>query len=252
MKLLKRKTLFALASETDFFSPRVDFDYYGYKFLYDRLFNYQPSSIRDACLQLVQSGELDKISRNRIAYFRLTARGREQLLSFFPQSVGQKKVWDKTWRIALIKDSRKLRVILRRMGFRKLARGVYITPLPISAKIKDLLLSGKFSAKIAVIESRRLILGDDQQLAKQIWPLGELQQGYQNLIRESKALLTKIKSQEQLSDEVKKQFSLILNNYFSLLEQDPGLPKKLLLDDWPALEAQKLLLKLAFCFHPNL
>jgi DNA-binding transcriptional regulator PaaX len=183
--------------------------------------------------------------------FRLTARGREQLLSFFPQSVGQKKVWDKTWRIALIKDSRKLRVILRSLGFRKLARGVYITPLPISVQIKDLLLSGKFSAKIAVIESRRLVLGDNQQLAKQIWPLTEVQQGYQKLIRDGQTLLRMTKDQRQLSDEVKKQFSLILNRYFSLLEQDPGLPRKLLLDDWPALEAQKLLLRLTFCFRTN-
>jgi len=207
----------------DFFKISEGFEYYPYKFLYARLLNYKSSSIRDAVLQLAASGEIDKITRNKTVLFRLTAQGRSRLLYFFPISVGQKKVWDRIWRIAVIKarktiklgkaragstsevtqsgsseveqarDFRKLRQTLRTLSFRKLSRGVYITPLPISAQLKNFLLEEKISVKIAVIESRRLLLGDDKQLAKQVWSLNSLLKEYQNLINQAIVLLKYVK-----------------------------------------------------------
>ncbi len=261
MKLLKRKILFTLASEVDFFSPRVDFDYYPYLFLYWRLKSFKKSSIRDACLQLVKSGEVDKITRNQKVYFRLTSQGRSRLLSFFPISTGQKKVWDRVWRFVIFPkppisplppfDLRRLRQTLRRLGFKKLSRGVYLTPLPISGKLNELLLEKKFPAKITVIESRKLLLSDDKQLAKQTWPLEKMQKEYQNLITKQKSLLKRLKSQKGLNQQTKEQFSLILDNFFSLLEKDPGLPRKLLFDDWAAFQCQETLLKLTQMIKSN-
>ena len=275
MKLLKRKILFTLASEIDFFKINEGFEYYPYKFLYARLLNYKSSSIRDAVLQLAASGEIDKITRNKTVLFRLTAQGRSRLLYFFPISVGQKKVWDRIWRIAVIKarktiklgkaragstsevtqsgsseveqarDFRKLRQTLRTLSFRKLSRGVYITPLPISAQLKNFLLEEKISVKIAVIESRRLLLGDDKQLAKQVWSLNSLLKEYQNLINQAIVLLKYIKGQKSLTSKAKKQFSLILDSYFSLLGKDPGLPVKLLPIDWPFDLVKETFLRLA-------
>lgn len=268
MKLLKRKILFCLASEVDFFKISEGFEYYPYKFLYPRLSNFKSSSIRDAALQLVESGEVDKIMRNKTVLFRLTAKGRDRLLSFFPISIGQKKVWDHIWRLAIVKagpldtvnksasgvaarssqrqgELRKLWSALKKLGFKKLSRGVYLTPLPISKQLKDLILEGKFSVKIAVIESRRVLLGDNKQLAKQIWPLEDLEKDYKNFVNQAKTLLKKIKKQKSLTDKAKTQFFLILDFFFSLLEKDPGLPKKLLPDDWSFDLAKETCLKLA-------
>ena len=257
MKLLKRKIIFCLASEIDFFKLNEGFAYYPYSFLYPRLFQFKKSSVRDAILQLVRSGEVDKIIRNNVPFFRLTSRGREKLLSFFPQSLGQKKVWDRIWRLVIINSKfkkqkeklgklRKLRLALKSLGFKKLNRGVYLTPLPISAQLKHLLLGEDFSAKIAVIESRRLLLGDDEQLAKEIWSLDQVLVNYQNLITRQKKLLRKLKDKKRLTNQEEKQFFLILNDYFSLLEKDPGLPKKLLPPDWPQEKCSQVFLALAF------
>jgi DNA-binding transcriptional regulator PaaX len=260
MKLLKRKIIFSLASEIDFFKLNEGFSYYSYSFLYGRLINFRHSSIRDAILQLVKTGEVDKIVRNNFSFFRLTARGRERLLSFFPMSLGQKKVWDKIWRLVIfptqprftqprgcpfVDNLRRLRRTVRQLGFKKLSRGVYLTPLPVSAKLRELLLEKDFSANIAVIESRRLILGDDKQLAKQIWPLDDLLKKYQNLINRMRVLLRRLKKQKRLTQEGKKQFLLIFNFFFTLLEKDPGLPRKLLASDWPADFAKELFFKLS-------
>lgn len=254
MKVLKRKILFTLASEVDFFIKSEGFEYKPYGFIYWRLGDYQKSSIRDAVLQLVESGEIDKITRNGTPLFRLTSQGRDRLLSFFPISIGQRKVWDRIWRIAIISSKlkvqnskliRNLRRGLRKLGFKKLSRGVYLTPLPISAKLREFLLENNLTAQIAVIESRKLLVGDDKQLAKQIWQLDSLVESYSQFVNRVKNLLSFFKKQKGLSKKEKKQFSFILNILFSLLETDPGLPKKLLPDDWPADVAREQFLKLA-------
>ncbi|MFC1711697.1 PaaX family transcriptional regulator C-terminal domain-containing protein [Patescibacteria group bacterium] len=273
MKLLKRKILFILASEIDYFLVADGFSYKPYNFFYWRLKDYQQSSVRDATLQLVESGDIDKIVRNGVPLFRLTSQGRHRLLSFFTQSWGQRRVWDKIWRLAIIsqnvrlpqkvkgkkkskklmrvqekqaRDLRKLRRKLKNLGFRKLSRGVYITPLPISSKIKDFSLETKtISAKITVIESRRLLIGDNEQLANHIWGINKLYESYKEIITKTDALLKKIKQEKGLMQKAKVQFHLILSAYFSLLETDPGLPKKLLPRDWPANLAKERFLRLA-------
>jgi DNA-binding transcriptional regulator PaaX len=276
MKVLKRKILFSLASETDFMQNESGFDYKPYKYLYLRLINFSQSSVRDATLQLTESGYIDKIVRNAVPMFRLTSRGRQKLLSFFTLTWGQKRVWDNIWRLAIIsqhkiskqgkrikKRGRKtgnnregssdntqiLRILrrnLRSLGFKRLSRGIYITPLPVSGKIKDFYLENtKYSANITVIESRKLLIGDNQQLAKQVWQLDTLIIKYHQFITNISNLLKKLKQQKRLNQQEKLQFTLILEQYFSLLEADPGLPKKLLPPDWPYDKAQLEFYKLS-------
>lgn len=263
MKLLKRLILFTLASEIDFFNLKEGFAYQTYSYIYNRLINYQPSSIRDAVLKLVEAGEIDKITRNAAPFFRLTSRGRERLLSFFTISIGQKRVWDRIWRIALLhsekktdkketkkqkaeeeKESRQLRRGLEKLGFKQLSRGIYVTPLPISAKLREFLLTNDFLHKLTVIESRKLLVGDDEQLANHIWQLDSLIESYNKFISCTDQLLRVFKQQKGLLTKEKKTFSALLTFYFSLLKKDPGLPKKLLSADWPADLAKERFLKL--------
>jgi DNA-binding transcriptional regulator PaaX len=266
MKLLKRLILFTLASEVDFFNKTEGFDYKSYRFLYHRLMGYQESSIRDAALQLVGLGEVDKIVRNEAPLFRLTSRGRDRLLSFFILSIGQKRVWDNIWRVVLIgqelspiksnkanksnrtnwtNELRTLKTGLKKLGFRMFSRGVYLSPLPISARLREYLLHNNASAATIVIESRQILVGDDQQLAKEIWQLTKIEEEYQLLISRINQLLSVLKSKKVLNDKEKNSFSAILTNYFSLLENDPGLPKKLLSPDWPLELVKEKFLKLA-------
>lgn len=187
--------------------------------------------------ELVKSGEVDKITRNYVPYFRLTGMGRERLLSFFPISFGQSRVWDRRWRLAIIKgklDARKLRKKLRQWGFKKLARGIYLTPMPVSEKLKNYLLEEKLLGKVTVVESRRLLGGDDKNLAKKIWQLEELVKKYHEFINQCQKLLKEIKREKRLVNRGKNEVVKLFDDYFLLLSRDPGLPKKVLPDDWPA------------------
>ena len=243
MKILKRKILLALSLPIDFFQQSEGFSYKPYSLLYYFLKDYRRGSVRDAVGQLSQSGELDKISRNRVPYFRLTGVGRERLLSFFPISLGQKRVWDRRWRLA-ISGSRQARFKLRELGFKKLARGIYLTPMPISEPLRDFLLGENLLGKVIVIESRRFVAGDDQNLAKNIWDLEKLVEKYHLFIKNCKTLLKKMRSEKRLKNQDKNEVVDLFNDYFFLLSFDPGLPKKVLPSDWPGDFGREIFLRL--------
>lgn len=233
MKVLKKKILLTLSLPVDFFKKGESSIYQPYRFLYFLLPNFRRGSIRDAVGQLNRSGELDKIVRNNVPYFRLTGAGRERLFSFFPISLGQSRVWDRRWRI-VIGTPRKVRRKLRELGFRKLARGVYITPMPVSGQLRSFLLQENLLGEVTVIESRRFLAGDDKNLAKKIWELEELVKEYGDFIKKCKSLLKKMKSEKRLKNRDKNEVVELFNSYFFLLSSDPGLPKKVLPSDWPA------------------
>lgn len=252
MKLLKKKILFTLSFGTDFFKTQQNFLYYNYDFLYQRLAIFRPSSIRVACGELIKNNNIDKIIKNETPFFRLTSRGREKLLSFFPFYLRPRGKWDKTWRIVILKTAqgnqksklRTLRTLLQDSGFRKFSRGVYLSPWPISEKIRVFLLEGAFSAKVAVIESKNFLFMDHEQITKEIWQLNSLMNGYYKLINQIRSLLRRKNGQNSLTLKEKREFSLISDSYFSLLTKDPGLPRKLLPADWPAKLAQEAFLSL--------
>lgn len=245
MKVFKRKILLGLSLPVDFFQQREGFEYSPYSFLYSLLKDYRQGSIRDAIAQLSRSGEVDKIIRNNVPYFRLTSMGRERLLSFFPISLGQKRVWDHRWRI-VVGSSRKIRLKLRELGFKKLARGVYLTPMPISEPLRAFLLAENLLGKVTVIESRRLLAGDDKNLAKEIWQLEKLVKKYHFFIKECKSLLKKVRNKKRLEVQEKNEVVKLFNDYFFLLSTDPGLPKRVLSSDWPADAARETFLQIFY------
>lgn len=247
MRALKRKILFTLTLPVDFFKISEGFLYRPYHFIYHFLPSFQRGSIRDAIGQLVKSQDVDKIVRNHVPNFRLTGMGRERLLSFFPISFGQSRVWDRRWRLAIIKEKlrgRRLRRKLRGWGFKKLARGVYLTPMPVSEKLKNYLLEEKLLGKVTVVESRRLLGGDDKNLAKNIWQLEELVGKYHDFINQCQKLLKRTMEKKRLVNREKIEVVKLLDDYFFLLSDDPGLPKKVLPVDWPADFAREIFLKI--------
>lgn len=232
MKILKRKLLLSLSIPIDFFKTGEGYQYKPYKFLYFLLQSFRLGSVRDAIGQLIKSGEADKIVRNNVPFFRLTGAGRERLLSFFPIFTGQSRVWDKKWRI-VIGAPRSLRLKLKDVGLKKLSSGVFITPLPVSDKIKNCLLEENLLGKVTVIESRKILSGDDKNLAKEIWKLERSVKEYLDFIKQCRSLLRKINVEKRLIRQDRKMVVDLFNSYFSLLSNDPGLPKKVLPDDWP-------------------
>lgn len=241
MKILKTKLLFALDSEENF-------EYKTYEWLYFRLTEFEPGSVRDAAARLVKAGAVDKIIRGRRAQFRLTANGQDQLLSQMKGLREKKKVWDRIWRVVILTqvgfNSRQLRRELKRLGYQKVERAVYITPFSVSEATKQLFLEPKWQNKAQVIESRRLIVGDNLRLARTLWQLDQQAQKYTDFVSLSDRLLRMARKNLVLLRQAKVGFKAVFDRYFSLIMSDPGLPKQLLPSDWQNEEAKELFKRL--------
>jgi len=249
MRLLKKKLLFCLASEVDFMKKAEGYGYKGYDWLYFRLSEYEKGSVRDAANRLVKSGEVDKIVRNNRSLFRLTGVGRDKLIKSMRPQGQRKQVWDRIWRVVIVEgigdDGRSLEVKLKRLGYKRVSRAVYVTPFKVSEETKSLFLEGKWQNKAQVIESRRLIVGDDLRLARTLWHLEEIGQKYADFVSLSDRLLKLSRQNISLLRQSKFGFKAVFDRYFSLLNRDPGLPRKLLPPDWQADKAKELFFRLA-------
>lgn len=236
MKILKKKLLFSLLSETLT-------EYKPYKWLYYCLSEYRSGSIRDAAVRLAKAGLVDKINRGNQVFFRLTSMGADQ----FKREVSS---WDHIWRVVISLPApaggpNRLERELIRLGYKQLARGVYICPLPVSETTKQLFLMPKYLNCGNVIESKRLVVGDDRQWASRLWQLEEIGQKYTDFVNICARLLKLSRQNFGLLNQAKGGFKTVFDLYFKLFLLDPGLPSTLLPSDWQKEEAKKLFIQLS-------
>lgn len=235
MKLLKTKLLFTLGSEAG--EP----EYKSYEWLYFRLSEFDRGSVREAATELEKAGLVDKIIRGNKALFRITANGKSQ---FERRTAG----WDNIWRVAILtnpgEEARPLARELGRLGYKRVSRAVYVTMFSVSEATKRLFLQTKYQNKGEVIESRRLIVGDSLQLAKNLWGLEAKTREYHDFVNLCERLLKLARQNIMLLKQPKLGFKLAFDQYFRLMKTDPGLPKKLLPVDWQADEAKELFSRL--------
>lgn len=244
MKFLKKKLLFSLA----FDQPDQDFSYHSYKYLYFRTGEFDPGSVRDAVNELTADGLVDKLKRNRRSWFRLTASGREVLLKnlCFP---ARQEPWDRHWRMVILVGKigaalRPLQRQLRLLGYRHLSRGVYLSAVNVAESTRELLITNRWLNQAIVIESRRVLGADDQQLARNLWHLESLSDQYNQFISLAQRLLKQSRTNLVLLQQAKFGFKAVFDSYFKLLLNDPGLPKPLLPPDWGAAAARDLFFRL--------
>ena len=241
MKFLKKKLLFSLFLN--------DSEYHAYKYLYFRTGEFEAGSVRGAVNELVNEGMADKLKRNRRSRFRLTANGREFLLKNLPCLSRESRPWDKRWRIAIIVNKigpalRPLQRHLRRLGYRHLSRGVYISSANVAETTRELLIKNHWLSQVVVVESRRVLGADDQQLARNLWHLESLSGQYVEFITLAERLIKQSRSNLILLQQAKFGFKAVFDSYFKLVLNDPGLPKALLLPDWQADAARELFWRL--------
>jgi len=216
------------------------------------LAKYRQVSVRGAVGELIVSGHLMKIGMGSKVLVKLTTIGKEVLKSDFANVVGGMRKWDGHWRMILVKRSklnesqkRRLRFSSSKMGFRSLLPGVYVSAKATSKEIDAMLGEVGIRGLVNVIETNRFLVGEDQLVAKQLWRLSTIYNKYQNLISLLDRLLYRVNREKTLTYRLKKWYIEAVLEWSKLLKMDPGLPKQLVGDDWPRLEAEELVAKIA-------
>ncbi len=135
-----------------------------------------------------------------------------------------------------VQQARLLRGVLQKEGFAPVSRGVYISPFGVSRELMKLLVQRQWLGWVKVLESKKMALGDNREFAMGVWGLNTIYNKYKNLSTKVERLLYEVIRAKGLTDRIKMDYHQSLFVWFSLLKEDPGLPKSLLPEDWPPLE----------------
>jgi len=200
------------------------------------------SAFRSALYKSLRVGEVEKVIENGEPYFRITSRGKGRLVRMFPIYRLAGRPWDGKWRVVIFdipEVERNKRLALRAelisLGFGKLQKSVYISPLDILADLKEYLGNYELYSKVIVFEAREIFTKDQRIVANYVWQLNKLNQRYLRLID---LIYSKNECDEKEWEQRAKE---IKGKFFDVLRDDPILPKELLPSDWAGDSVKKLI-----------
>lgn len=165
----------------------------------------------------------------------LTDKGFAELSLQFPFFRFLKEKWDGKWRIIsyeIPEKKRELRDRLRRemqgWGLGPWHRSFWITPHPILENLRQLVSQKEEEQYIQAFESDHAF-GDRSVLIEKVWGKSLFDKKYRELFKKWHDILS---GQEEKTEKFKK----VVNEYVTILKEDPGLPKELLSDQWIGFE----------------
>ena len=241
MKLLKQKILFFLYFRQAYVAPKSfskDERYLSYNYLYFLIADFKQASVRKAIGELVDSGAVSKIVRNRKTLLRITVFGKKQVKKMFDNYFCQNRSF-KGWFLAVIigkDDVRKIRLDLEGLGFVCLKRGVYIKP----AKKEFEIFLEHLLGKAFFVFTKKLELADEKNLTGRLWKLDKYYGGYSKFVTRARDLLERVRVKKELSFKEKKLISVLCDDFFIIISETINLPKNLLPDDWPLPKAAQV------------
>lgn len=240
-KSLKNKFIYLAASflkevgsELDVFIANP-YDLTGYS-------RYRREAAANVAYQLKKIGDIEKVVDERgEAYYQFTNKGKSRLIKEVPLLRYQKKKWDGKWRQIIFDISEEQRVKrekLRRrlisLGFGMLQRSVYITPFDIKEEVEDFLSENSLNQDAIIFEMERVSGESEKELAETVWGLDDLHSRYLEFLEKGEELM------RHNNEKFLEGFELVEETYFSILYDDPGLPKELMPKVWFSREANRL------------
>lgn len=205
---------------------------------------YQKSNYFQTIYHSRRTGYIERITKGGRPYLRLTPKGSDKVRRDFSLFSWQKQKWDRKWRIVVFdiaeankKTRDNLRAKLRELGFGMLQESVWINPYDFVVDMREFLETQGLGENALIFETSSLREGDNRALAAKIWPLDEINQGYEDLL----SLLTKLRGRVKTSEE---ELRKVKSRYLEILREDPCLPGELLPHDWARYPVERWLKRL--------
>lgn len=215
---LKIIILLSLADNLNVFKS----DFKSYAYLYAFLPKFKPSAIRVRIAQMLESGDIEKIRKNKQAYFSLTLSGFELLRRHF--LIRRQGTWDGKLRLIIFEIPEKkreerdrIRKQILEAGFGRLYNSCYISPRSAPLQLDKGVT--QFETRLSLLESK--------DIAKRAYKLDKLEREYKNWIK--------------MADDSQVSFDTLVSYYDGILGFDPALPEKLLPDNWVRRKSWKVL-----------
>ena len=174
----------------------------------------------------------------------LTSRGHKIYYEEYPLAKLRKEKWNSEWTILtydfpvrLNRERNFLRRKLTDLGFGCPHESLYVSPLPLSKPLHDLINGEGYKDNVWVVTAKRVLGLGNREVCMKSWNLGMINSLYEKLL----LALPQIKkfADTKLYDEWKSHF-LALNNI------DPYLPMELLPENWNGVKCEAEFHKLGF------
>lgn len=199
---------------------------------------------------------IEKIEKDGEIYIRITTEGKKTIQRDFPMLLLQNRKWDGRWRIVMFdveeinkKVRDRLRTKLKELGFGMLQKSVFISPHDIVKDFSEFAESSGINDYLYLLETHRLIIGDERAFANKIWKLEELNKKYKDIIDEiDKIKNTHIifnsdrvkKSDSKRKEEMRSVMASVRAKWLKIVISDPFLPKMFLPKPWYGEKAEKV------------
>lgn len=231
MRSLTKKILLLLAAvgdEVADWEKTVSSPYLRVKFA-----SYKDNYFLRNVQQMIKAGEIERVIKKGEPVLRITSQGEIKLIYTIPLAKRIGKSWDGKWRMVIFdvpeisKNKRDgLRRKLKDLGFAQWQESVYIAPFDIASELAEYLQANGLADNAIALEAKKIFIGDERQMAAKLWHLENLSLKYQEFVKKYRERKDKRGMQE---------------DYLSILEEDPYLPRELLPEPWWGMEARKLL-----------
>jgi len=219
--------------------------YHSGKLFYWTPVGYPKKSYRDLVKRMTKEGHVQRVLIEGMVHFRITQKGRQQLIKNYPAIKMREKKWDGFWRVVVFdvpeekrKERDALRLQLKKLGFGRLQDSTYLSPYDFGKPFLAFLQTKGLVGKVLLLESKQRHLGNPKKLAERVWGLKELAKRYEKIV-------DRLSTRFGIKDRVKREEFLkkACQNYMQILMDDPFLPKELLPAKWPGDEAHKYILR---------
>jgi len=188
---------------------------------------------------LSKDGFIEYVESSSTPTAKLTAKGFYDIVLTYPVFRFTQEKWDDKWRILsyeIPEKKRELRDRFRRKvaswGMGPWHRSFWITPHPIIPSLKELVTDQAEEKYIQAFESD-YVFGDRENLIEKVWGKSSLEKKYRSLFKTWHTVLSTDKPNAD-------KMASVVSSYIDVLKDDPGLPKKLIGEDWIGFEAINL------------
>lgn len=149
---------------------------------------------------------IEKIEKNGEIYIRITTKGKKTIQRDFPMLQLQNRKWDRKWRIVMFdveEINKKIREGLRRklkeLGFGMLQKSVFISPHDIIRDFSEFAQSAGIKDYLYLLETYRIIIGDEREFANKIWKLDDLNERYRDIVSSIHEIRSEMKNSHMVS-----------------------------------------------------
>ena len=205
------------------------------------------ATVRQTLYRMEKSGALSARREGSMKLYRLSSYGKAGTDAGTSRMLQAPEAeWNGDWFLVSYRftsaersDRDMIKGLLDLEGFGCLSRGTYLHPRDRTHRILRAARDNGVDDRLTILRARQVDTRTDRRLARELWDLEELAEGYRSFIHDFSSMTRVSWKKKDPVLVLKSRFAFVLR-YLEIAWRDPGLPLELLPTSWPASRAQQI------------